>query len=128
MVKNAPNELKFVPDMYFYEFYQIPEDFLKILKLTDFLPKNDHFACFSRCDFETFFSTENVTTPSKMLRFGWKSVYLLPIMCLTKVVMGFGWFWILATLWAFKVAKRGVYRQNGLKMTKNSHLGNFEVP
>ena len=23
MLKNAPNELKFGPDMYFYEFYQI---------------------------------------------------------------------------------------------------------
>ena len=29
MVKKAPNELKFRPDMYFYEFYQIPEDFLE---------------------------------------------------------------------------------------------------
>ena len=29
MAKNAPNELKFEPDMYFYEFYQIPEDFSK---------------------------------------------------------------------------------------------------
>ena len=27
MAKNAPNELKFGPDMYFYEFYQIPKDF-----------------------------------------------------------------------------------------------------
>ena len=27
MAKNAPNELKFGPDMYFYRFYQIPEEF-----------------------------------------------------------------------------------------------------
>ena len=27
MAKNATNELKFRPDMYFYEFYRIPEDF-----------------------------------------------------------------------------------------------------
>ena len=33
MAKNAPNELKFGPDMYFYEFYQIPEDFWKIFKI-----------------------------------------------------------------------------------------------
>ena len=32
MAKNAPNELKFGPDMYFYEFYQIQEDFWKIFK------------------------------------------------------------------------------------------------
>ena len=31
-------------------------------------------------------------------------------------------------LWAFKVAERADFRQNGLKMTKNSHLGNFEGP
>ena len=30
MAKNAPNELKFLPDMYFYEFHQIPEEFWKI--------------------------------------------------------------------------------------------------
>ena len=40
MVKNAPNELKFGPDMYFYEFYQIPEDFWKIFKI---LPFYGHF-------------------------------------------------------------------------------------
>ena len=33
MAKNAPNELKFRPNMYFYEFYQIPEDFWLILKI-----------------------------------------------------------------------------------------------
>ena len=60
MVKNAPNELKFGPDMYFYEFYQILEDFWKILsKLADFWPKNGHLARFSRRNFETFFSTKN---------------------------------------------------------------------
>ena len=29
MAKNTSNELKFGPDMYFYEFYQILEDFWK---------------------------------------------------------------------------------------------------
>ena len=64
MAKNAPNELKFRPDMYFYEFYQILEDFWKIFKLADFWQKNRHLARFTRSDFEAFFR------PSKMLRFG----------------------------------------------------------
>ena len=83
--------------------------FGKFSKLTDFWPKNCHLARFLRRDFETFFSTEIVSGPSKMLRFGWKSVYLLHIMCLTKVGMGFGWFKILATLWAFKVAEVAIF-------------------
>ena len=70
MAKNALNELKFGPDMYFYKFHQILEDFLKIFKIGRFWPKNGHLARFVRSDFETFFSTENVTGPSKMLRFG----------------------------------------------------------
>ena len=36
MAKNAPNELKFLPDMYFHEFYQIPEIFWKIFKIGRF--------------------------------------------------------------------------------------------
>ena len=30
--KNVPNELKFAPNMYFYEFYQIWEDFWQKFK------------------------------------------------------------------------------------------------
>ena len=90
-------------------YIKILKIFWKFSKLADFWPKNGHLARFARRDFETFFSMENVTGPSKMLRFGWKSVYLLPIMCLTKVTMGFGWFQILATLLAFKVAKRAIF-------------------
>ena len=45
MAKNAPNELKFIPDMYFYEFYQILKDFWEIFeKLADFWPKHIHLA------------------------------------------------------------------------------------
>ena len=72
--------------MSFIKFQKI---FGKFSKLADFWPKNGHFARFARRDFETFFSTEIVSGPSKMLRFGWKSVYLLPIMCLTKVTYRF---------------------------------------
>ena len=103
MAKNVPNELKFGPSMYFYEFYQILEDFGKILKIGRFLAEKRSFnAFFSRCDFETFFSTEIVSGPSKMLRFGWKSVYLLPIMCLTKVTYRF---WMILSFGNFMVVQ-----------------------
>ena len=59
MAKNAPNVLKFGPDMYFYEFYQIPDDFWKISKLTDFWSKNGHLVHFLRRYFETFFFDGN---------------------------------------------------------------------
>ena len=44
MAQNAPNELKFGLDMYFYEFYQIPEDFENFSKLVDFWRKKGHLA------------------------------------------------------------------------------------
>ena len=48
MAKNAPNELKLGPDMYFYEFYQILEDFWKIFKIGRFLAEKRSFsACFA---------------------------------------------------------------------------------
>ena len=47
MVKNAPNKLKFVPDMYFYEFYQILKDFLKIFKICQFLAEKWQFSVYS---------------------------------------------------------------------------------
>ena len=36
-LKNVPNELKLGPDMYYYEFYQILEDFWQIFKIDHFL-------------------------------------------------------------------------------------------
>ena len=66
MAKNAWNELKFTPDMYFYEFYQILEDFWEISELAYFWPKNSHLARIQRPDFEKK-STENVTTSTEML-------------------------------------------------------------
>ena len=53
--------------MSFNKFQKI---FGKFSKLTDFWPENHHLARISRRDFETFFSTEIVSGPSKMLRFG----------------------------------------------------------
>ena len=51
MAKNAPNELKFGPDMYFYEFYQIPEDFWKIFKIDRFLAEKRSLGAFSTLRF-----------------------------------------------------------------------------
>ena len=44
----ALNELKFRPDMYFYEFYQILEDFWKIFKIDRFLAAKRSFGAFFR--------------------------------------------------------------------------------
>ena len=46
MAKNAPNELKFIPDMYFYEFYQIQEDFGEIFKTGRFLAEKRPFSAY----------------------------------------------------------------------------------
>ena len=46
MAKNAPNELKFRPDMYFYEFYQILKDFWKIFKIGRFLAEKPSFSAY----------------------------------------------------------------------------------
>ena len=59
MAKNAPNELKFIPDMYFYEFYQIPEDFWKIFKIGRFLAEKPPFSAFFASRFRNFFFDGN---------------------------------------------------------------------
>ena len=59
MAKNAPNELKFGPDMYFYEFYQIPEDFWKIFKIGRFLAEKRSFCAFCASRFRNFFFDGN---------------------------------------------------------------------
>ena len=46
MAKNALNELKFGSDMYFYEFYQIPEDVWEIFKIDRFLAEQPPFSAF----------------------------------------------------------------------------------
>ena len=55
MANDAPNELKFIPDMYFYEFYQILEDFWKIFKIGRFLAEKRPFSAFSAYRNCTFF-------------------------------------------------------------------------
>ena len=63
MSQNAPNELKFAPDMYFYEFIKFQKIFEKFSKLADFWRKKGHLARILRHDFEKKISTENVTMP-----------------------------------------------------------------
>ena len=58
MAKNAPNELKFGPDIYFYEFYQILRDFLEILKICGFSAEKRPFSVFSASRNRTFFFDE----------------------------------------------------------------------
>ena len=55
MAKNASNDLKFGPDMYFYEFYQIPEDFWKISKIGLILAEKRSFRAFFASRFRNFF-------------------------------------------------------------------------
>ena len=55
MAKNAPNELKFGPDMYFYEFYQILEDFGKIFKIGRFLAEKRPFRAYPASRNRNFF-------------------------------------------------------------------------
>ena len=45
-LKNVPNELKLEPDMYFYEFYQILEDFWEIFKISRFLAEKPPFSAY----------------------------------------------------------------------------------
>ena len=59
MAKNAPNELKFGPDMYFYEFYHIPEDFWEIFKIGRFLAEKPPFSAFFASRFRNFFFDGN---------------------------------------------------------------------
>ena len=51
MLKNASNELKFGPEMYFYLFYQILEDLCKIFKI-------EHFMA-DKLSFSVFFASQN---------------------------------------------------------------------
>ena len=55
MAKNASNELKFGPDMYFYEFYQVLENFWEILKIGQILAEKRPFSAFSVSRNRTFF-------------------------------------------------------------------------
>ena len=55
MAKNALNELKFGPDMYFYGFYKILEDIWKIFKIGRFFAEKRPFSAFSALRNRTFF-------------------------------------------------------------------------
>ena len=55
MAKNAPNELKFGPDMYFYEFYQVLQDFWKIFKIGRYLAEKRPFRAYQAARNRNFF-------------------------------------------------------------------------
>ena len=55
MAKNASNELKFGPDMYFNGFYQILKDFWKIFKIGRFLAEKRPFSAFGASRNRTIF-------------------------------------------------------------------------
>ena len=55
MAKNASNELKFGPDMYFNGFYQILKAFWKIFKISRFLAEKRPLARFARREIVPFF-------------------------------------------------------------------------
>ena len=86
--------------------------------MADFRPQNSYFSRFSRCDFDTAFSTENVITPSKMPQLTWFLVYRLPIVPATKVFMGFWKFCIFAKLWPNLWAKMAFFCKKWHKLTK----------
>ena len=70
MAKNASNGLKLVPNMYSYGFDSISENVWKFSKFADFPPKNSHLARFLRRENVPFFSTENLSGPSKIFKIG----------------------------------------------------------
>ena len=58
-VSKWPKTLKFGPDMYLYEFYQIPEDSWKIFKIGRFLAEKGSFSAFFASQFQNFFFDGN---------------------------------------------------------------------
>ena len=123
MAKNAPNELKFGSDMYFYEFNQILEDFWKIFKIGRFLAEKRSFSAFSASRFRNFFFDGKRNRAFKNAQIWLKISILVAYHVFNKVCYGF---WMISNLCAFKVAERVDFRQNWLKMTKNIPPGNFE--
>ena len=67
MPKKGSIDLKFGPNMYFYLFYWIPNDFWKISKISRFLAKKRRYFRFSRCDFGTTFSPEKNRSQRRMV-------------------------------------------------------------
>ena len=61
MLKNAWNELKFGPNIYFYVFYQVLEDLCKIFKTGQFMAEKLSFSVFFGLEIVAIFQwTKNV--------------------------------------------------------------------
>ena len=76
MAKNAPNELKFRPDMYFYEFYHILEEFWKIFKIGRYLAEKRSFSAFFVLQFQNFFFNGNCIRAFKNASI-WLKIHIL---------------------------------------------------
>ena len=89
MVKNAPNKLKFGPDMYFYQFYRIPEDFWKIFKIGRFLAEKRAFSAFCVSRFRNFFFDGNRIRALKNALIRLKISTLVAYYAFNKTMYGF---------------------------------------
>ena len=71
LVKNASNELKFGPEMYFYVFDQILEDLCKIFKIDQFMAEKLSFSVFFASPNRSHSSTKKMLkNASNELKFG----------------------------------------------------------
>ena len=89
MAKNAPNELKFLPDMYFYGFYQILKDFWKIFKIGRFLVVKPSFSAFFASRFRNFFFDGKCNRAFKNAQIWLKISILVAYYVFNKIMDGF---------------------------------------
>ena len=90
--QNATNELKFGIDMYFYWFYQIPEDLAKIFTIAKFMGEELSFSAFS------VFRNRSRKWPNK-LQLSWNLDQTCISMGSIKFQKVFAKFWKLTNLW-----------------------------
>ena len=129
MIKNAPNELKFGPNMYFYEFYQIAEVFWKFFKISWFLPKKRSFSAFFASRFWNFFFDGNHIRAFKNAQIWLKISILVAYYVFNKTVYGF---WVILNFGDFMdlhSCRDGYIRSFSAHFVyKIRPLGNFEGP
>ena len=116
MAKNALNELKFGPGMYFYEFYQILEDFWKIFKIGWFLAEKLSFSAFFASWFRNFFFDGNCIRAFKNAQI-WLKISILVAYCVfNKANYGF---WMILSFGDFMWHQRCQEGRFLSKLTKN---------
>ena len=75
--------------MYFYEFYQIPEDFWKIFKIGQFLAEKRSFSAFCASRFRNFFFDGNRIRAFKNAQIWLKISILVSYYVFNKTMDGF---------------------------------------